>query len=353
MLSLARDGISAYRNWAAFTGLAQPRAEFREEGVLWLPGGDPDWSDREFLRLRQCGIGAMVLDDAQLRERFPALNPCVMRADVETAESHDCRGGGRHLLETEGGYIDPVMAVQDLAEACRLTGVEVRFNAAVDKISVEGGRIVGVVLASGETIAAPCLVNAAGPWCQRLNAAAGVHLPWELVPTRIQMLYLDRPVVIEGRIPVTLDMAGGIYFRTQNRGQQLVVGSVLESDEREAVEDPDQYDLQPTDLFLQEKLHFLHHRIPDLPYRGRIRGYCGLYTVNRDDVHPLVGRTPVEGFWVANGFSGHGFKLAPAIGSMLAQAISGSGGEFDTAIPIDFFATDRAPIELAARSVLA
>ena len=167
------------------------------------------------------------------------------------------------------------------------------------------------------------------------------------------MLYRDRPAELPGDIPVTVDMEGGIYFRTQNRGQQLVVGSVLEEDERETVANPDEFDRDADEDFRLVKLHVLHHRLPQLPQRGKVQGYCGLYTMNRDDVHPVVGPTSVEGFWVANGFSGHGFKLAPAIGSMVAKAITGIGLESDTPIPVSFFAIDREPIELESKSVLA
>ena len=84
-----------------------------------------------------------------------------------------------------------------------------------------------------------------------------------------------------------------------------------------------------------------------------MHGYSGLYTINRSDMHPIVGRTPVEGFYVANGFSGHGFKLAPAIGSLLAQAITGESSTFDTSVSADFLAFDRSPIALASKTVLA
>ena len=68
---------------------------------------------------------------------------------------------------------------------------------------------------------------------------------------------------------------------------------------------------------------------------------------------PIVGPTNVDGFWVANGFSGHGFKLAPAVGSMVAQAVSGTRTDFDTDVPMAFFAVDREPIVLAVKHVLA
>jgi len=84
-----------------------------------------------------------------------------------------------------------------------------------------------------------------------------------------------------------------------------------------------------------------------------VRGYCGLYTTNLQDVHPIVGPTAIDGFWLANGFSGHGFKLAPAIGSMLAQALTGERRDFDTAVPLAFLGVDRQPIGLASKNVLA
>ena len=70
-------------------------------------------------------------------------------------------------------------------------------------------------------------------------------------------------------------------------------------------------------------------------------------------MHPILGPTEIDGFWVANGFSGHGFKLAPAIGSMLAQAVTGETSDFDTEVPLSFLAVDREPIGVASKNVLA
>jgi sarcosine oxidase, subunit beta len=353
MLALARDGIAAYRNWQAFTGIAEPAATFQRDGVLWMPGDDLSWAAREHARMARQGIATEVLDAAELAVRFPALSPCTCGVDAEDATEHDCTDSGSYLLETDGGYIDPVSAAQDLVAACRTLGVTVQFNAPLADVEVTGGRVTGVTLANGAKLATPVLVNAAGPWCPRLYAAAGIAIGWDLRPTRIQMLYRDRPTALAGAIPVTLDMASGIYFRTQNRGQQLVVGSVLEADEREEVIDPDLFAREADEAFKLAKLHALHHRLPALPYRGQVRSYCGLYTVNRDDVHPIVGATALPGFWVANGFSGHGFKLAPAIGALIARSLTGDQSEFDTDVSADFLAVDRTPIALSSKSVLA
>ncbi|WP_187276467.1 NAD(P)/FAD-dependent oxidoreductase [Parahaliea maris] len=354
MVQLARDGIHAYRHWQAFTGLTSPRARFAQDGVLWMPGADTGWAEREHQRMQRLGVPSAVFGDAELSERYPAFSSCTRAPDVDTGAEHACRGGGRYFLETEGGYMDPVACADDLLEACRLAGVEVRFGAGVTDIQQTGGAVTGLRLADGESITAPCVVNAAGPWCNQLIAAAGLELPWRLTPTRIQVLYLDRPEELPGHIPVTVDMAAGIYFRCQNRGQQLVVGSVLESDEQERVSEPDHFNRSADDDFTHAKLHALHHRLPALPYRGPIRGYCGLYTVNEQDVHPLLGPTALKGFYLANGFSGHGFKLAPAIGAMLARQITGdSCPDFDTAVDPRLFRVDREPIRVDSKSVLA
>jgi len=353
MLQLASDGISAYRNWPAYTRLQRPRAAFQNDGVLWMPGSNTAWADVEHARLQRFGIASAVLDDDELKARFPALSSCTIAPDTVTGEPHECRGGGRHLLELDGGYMDPTGAMQDLVEACRANGVGVSFRSEVTGILQRGGRIGGVQLSNGDSIATPLLVNAAGPWCRRLHEAAGLALRWDLRPTRIQVLYRDYPLDSLGRIPVTVDMEGGIYFRTNNQGQQLIVSSVLEEDEREAVANPDEFDRHADEDFRLVKFHVLDHRLPGLPQHGRVQSYCGLYTVNRDDVHPIVGPTELEGFWVANGFSGHGFKLAPAIGSMVARAITGDVLETDTSIPMSFFSVDREPIVLASKSVLA
>jgi len=353
MLQLAIDGIGAYRHWAEFTGLESPRASYHEDGVLWLPGTDLGWAEKEHRRLQAAGVKTELLNDAELHHRFPGFSDCVLVPDVTTGESHECRSGGSHLLESQGGYFDPVNAAEDLLQACRGAGVDVFLSSRVQEIATQGGRISGVLLDSGTRLATPLLINATGPWCRELFEMVNLEVPWELVPTRIQVLYLDRPAELVGHIPVCVDMQGGLYFRSQNRGQQLVVGSILEEDEREAVPDPDHFNRDPDDEFLQRALHLLHHRLPALPYRGKVRGYCGLYTVNREDVHPILGPTAVEGFWVANGFSGHGFKLAPAIGSLFARQLTGVSCDFDSSVALDYFGIDRAPINVDSKSVLA
>lgn len=353
MVRLAKDGVNAYRYWPEFLGIDDPVAVYHRIGVLWMADGRNDWPDKEVERLGGLGVRAVALDDDDVTQRFPALNPCSMEPDLTSAQPHECGAGGRHLLETDGGYFDPVDALQDLVRAARRKGVDIRFRSQVIGVDIEGGRIAGVSLNVGGRIACGAIINAAGPWCMDVHALAGLDCPWPLEPTRIQIVHVDRPADMKGDIPVCVDLAGGIYFRPQNRGQQIIIGSVREEDERESVDNPDDFARYADDDFIQARLHAFQHKIPAYSYRGGVAGYSGLYTVNRADVHPIVGRTPLAGFYVANGFSGHGFKLAPAIGSLLAQEIVGAGGGFDTVVGRAFLAFDRDPIKLPSKNVLA
>jgi sarcosine oxidase subunit beta len=352
MVRLARDGIEAYRRWSGFLGLKDVRAEYHGLGVLWFGDGSNGWAETEAHRLANECIRTVVLSDQEVTERYPALNPCLLPPDLKEGAPHECLYGGSHLLEIDGGYVDPVSALQDLIEAARGRSVDVRFQCEVVDVHIDGDRVSAVTLSNGQKINCGALVCATGPWCRSLLARVGLQDHWPLDPTRIQMVHIDRPQSVIGDIPVCADAVGGIYFRTQNRGQQILVGSVLSEDEEESA-DPDNYAKYVDDDFARLKLHALQHRIPGLSYSAAVHGYSGLYTINRRDMHPVVGRTPVEGFYVANGCSGHGFKLAPAIGSLLAQAITGESDDFDTSVSPGFLAFDRLPIALASKTVLA
>ena len=355
-ITVARDGLRAHRNWASYTGLDEPRARFHHTGVLWMMNETPEAVETGRSRMAGLGIGAEVLDAAGVRKRFPALSTCNEPFDLTGESEHTCIDHDTFLFETESGFFDPVSAAQDLLEAVRKAGVDVRFRTPVTKIRTSGGKVDGVDLSDGTSIDAGVVVNAAGPWASRLAAMADFsYQPWTIRPIRAQVIYREWPTdVVPGPIPVVADSSGGIYFRPEAGGQQILVGSILEEDEQEVVTDPDVFNGNIDASYRDVKIHALHHRIPSLPYRGQITGVSGMYTMNVEDVHAVVGPTSLEGFIVANGFSGHGFKESPSIGSMVARHITGAEiDEWDTTAPMEFFSIDRAPIKLDHKAVLA
>lgn len=352
VIRIARGGLLAFRNWQDFTGLAQPRARLHEIGVLWMTGEDRPRAEAERDRLRGEGVDAVVLDASALRDRFPALSACGVPFDLTGETEHHCRDHDSFILEDEGGYFDPVAACSDLVDATRARGVDVRFRSPVTEVTRDGDRVTGVGLADGTIISAGTVVNAAGPWCNRVNALAGLELSWELVPTRVQVMYRELPPEVPRPIPVVADSVSGIYFRPESADQQLVVGSVLEEDEREEA-DPDTYHTGADRAFLDTKIHSLHHRLPDLPHRGLLSGIAGLYTVNRVDVHPVIGPTALDGYAVINGFSGHGFKESLMCAGLLAGWLTGETMADDADVPLEFFSVDREPLVVRDKNVLA
>ena len=352
VVRLAFHGQEAYGNWAEFTGLDEPRSALHRIGVLWMMGESKETVSEGADKLTGQGVKAEAIGPEDVTELFPALSTCEVPFDLTGEVEHVCSPGEAFLYESLGGYVDPVGANQDLIEATRRLGGSVEFNTRVTGVLRVNGQVTGVVLSDGTEISAGLVVNAAGPWCNQLNAMAGADLRWTLTPTRIQTVYRSWPSDL-GPLPVGADSTTGIYFRPETGGQQVLVGSVLAEDEEEIVDDPDDYKRVPDAGFTEMKLAAFHHRVPGLEARGGVSGVAGLYTINREDVHPVVGPSGADGLWVANGFSGHGFKLAPAIGSMVAQAFTGTSIEFDTDVPIAFLAVDRDPIDVAVKNVLA
>lgn len=348
-IRLARDGIRAYRRWREFTGLDEPRAVMRSPGVLWMLGDDSDAVDGWIERMRRLGVDADRLDAREVRRRFPSLSTCGIPFDLTGAVPHACADHDAYFFEPTGGYFDPVGAAADLHEALVLSGAEFRFRSQVTGVRVGGSGVAGVDLAGGDRIDAPVVVNAAGPWAQQIFDMAGLVLRWDLVPTRVQVVYRAGPV--PGDVPVLADSTTGIYARPEG-GAQILFGSIRDEDERERV-DPDDFVRSADAGFRDRMIHALHHRFPLLEHRGAITSVAGVYTVNRDDVHPIIGPTAIEGFVVANGFSGHGFKEAPAVGAIVARLLTGRIDEFDTEADPSFFSIDRSPIHLDDKAVLA
>ena len=156
-----------------------------------------------------------------------------------------------------------------------------------------------------------------------LNETVGVKNSTTSLPTRIQVGHKYIPDEYCS-LPFVADGWGdsGIYFMPRSGNNQLVFGSVAHRFESEIV-DPDDYNDALDPDVKQDYLNCLFHRLPGLETSGEIVGFSSMYTVNQDDVHPVIGESNVPGLWACNGFSGHGFKLAPAVGSLVAQQITG------------------------------
>mmetsp|Transcript_40412 Transcript_40412/g.49007 ORF Transcript_40412/g.49007 Transcript_40412/m.49007 type:complete len:448 (+) Transcript_40412:103-1446(+) len=347
-MQVALDGIDAYKNWSAYTGNDKSTTTFTPTGALWMLGYDKCKNEAMAKRLLDHGVHSTVLDEDDFKKRFPLFSTEPFPEFNEEGDLLEKDYGTFSALHEEGpGHVDSNAALDDSLEMCQRMGVNVKFNSKVDEFIVEGDKATGVKMADGSTINAGLVINAAGPWCNKLSGRAGLDFPITVNPTRIHVGhkwidgdYLDMPFVADGW------GGSGIYFMPRRNNKQLVFGSVAHRFESEVV-DPDDYDTSLDPDFKQDYLNCLHHRLPGLPVGGEIVGFSHMYSVAEQDVHPIIGPTKIDNLWVCNGFSGHGFKLAPAIGSMVAQKITGLKLDtWETDVDVKFFDPYRKPLTM-------
>jgi glycine/D-amino acid oxidase-like deaminating enzyme len=170
---------------------------------------------------------------------------------------------------------------------------------------------------------------------------AGVSLPLETRPLRREVHVLANPLHGEpggGSLPVVGDLDGGIYFRPEAGGRDLVVGSTdPECDPKDFVVDPDDFGDHITDLYRERHCLRLMQRFPAVRL-GPPRGVAALYDVTVRDWYPIADRTDLPGYYVCIGTSGSSFKTAPVLGLLMAEMIAQVEGGRDT---------DRDPLRLA------
>jgi sarcosine oxidase subunit beta len=169
-------------------------------------------------------------------------------------------------------------------------------------------------LASGELIEADQLVVAAGPWSVGLVAPLGIDLP--IRAQRAQILLVDPGPPVEP-IPVLSDLVMLQYVRSEGRNALLVGNSDHIQPEWA---DPDEYADRADDEYLEVAIPKFEHRFPKWQECRLSSSYAGCYDVT-PDYNPIIGSSPVEGLYVCAGFSGHGYKISPSVGELVADLL--------------------------------
>jgi glycine/D-amino acid oxidase-like deaminating enzyme len=291
---------------------------------------------------RALGARAEVIDAARLKEVAPGLRA----DDVECA-----------AWEPNGGYGDGAVVAGDLLAAARARGVQYRPHSPVASLLTDGGRVIGVELAGsgsgtgggraasgadrdgadrggiaasgagrsgGDREYAGTVVLAAGVWAPPLLQTAGVVLPIETELHRVAVLAHGAG---QGAPVACIDSTTQTYFRPEAGGSMTLVGAF--AGQRGA--DPDAV-AAAADEDLAPLVQAASRRVPALEDAGIVRGVTGVYDMT-PDARPLLGRLPgLGGLIVAAGFSGMGFKIAPAVGEGIAGLIAGApAGSVDLA----------------------
>ena len=259
--------------------------------------------------------GALALQQA-LGIRAELLEP----GDASRVEPRiDAAGLGALLYEPESGYGDPTGVTLGYAEAARRRGAVIEQGVEVTAILRTESRITGVETAAGDRVEAPVVVNAAGLWSRSVARLANVDLP--IVVGRHPVFIIERDQAFGPPHLVYLDLANGSYVRPET-GNLTLTGS-LTDDETEHPMDPE---LLGSEAGFEEAAAVLERTgraVPRLAEARYRQGYAGAFDITPDWM-PILDESPLGGFWIAAGMSGHGFKLSPAVGELVAALITGA-----------------------------
>ena len=299
LVRMAMEASDIFHNFADAIG-GDPR--FSETGrVLMFPDRD------------EPAVRANVEMNRELGVNIETLTPTEVSGLVPQVSTEDIVIG---TYEPESGYADPVATTYAYADRARDHGAEILTQTPVKGLATSGGRITGVETSSG-TIETSTVVAAVGPWCHQLGATVGESLP--VTPIRVQMVHLRRPPALESLNTNIIDYTTGAYFRVDSGYGTLVGGEALE--DLTEVANPDAFGLNADHNTITRYWERAKLRFPDFAAATCRGGYGSLYDMTPDG-NPILDRSQtVEGLYWAVGFSGHGFKLSPVVGRMVAELV--------------------------------
>lgn len=275
----------------------RPDAGFRQQGNLFLVDEEGRAEAQGGLALQQ-SLGCRVkwFNPEQVAQIYPLYN------------LSGCVGGTYSPLD---GTMDPNALLMAYKKKAISLGAHF-IDAEVTGLLRNENRLTGVALAAGKQLSAGNVVNAAGAWAPILAQTVGVDLPVQ--PVKRQVFVFESNARPEGALPA-LFFPSGLYL-IHEHGGQFMCGKSL-------ADDPVGFEFGwNRDLFSERLWPELVTYFPGFDRLKVSSGWAGLYAVNTLDGNAILGEWPgLEGFYLANGFSGHGFQQCHAVGRYLAELI--------------------------------
>ncbi len=270
--------------------------EYDPAGYLWIA-----YSESQLAQLtknvelqNQLGTyGSTMLDVQQIQEVAPWLNT---------------KGMLGASFNPEDGHVNPHTLCFAYADAAKALGVDIQKQTTVTGIIMKNGKAAGVHTDKGDW-ESDAVVCCAGPWSVELGREIGLDIP--IVPERHQIL-ITEPVE-RMKHPMTLCLDDGSYWKQCPNGTfMLGVG-------REEVKDTSYYASWD---YLDAAVERIIPKMPVLSGIRVVRQWTGPYD-NTPDLQAIVGPTPVEGFYINCGWSGHGLQFGPSVGRIMAEFVNG------------------------------
>ena len=287
----------------------RPDPAFRQQGNLFvLDEATRDESHEGFLLQQSLGCEVDWLMPENVQKYYPLYN------------LKDCVAG---TFGPHDGTMSPLAVLLGYKKKAIALGAKF-IQAEATEILKHGKAVTGVQLASGEILSSNAVMNAAGAWAARLANTVDVELP--IAPTKRQVTIVETHFHSEKILPA-LFLPSGLYIIHEGEGLFMCGKSLSD--------DPITYD-----DFRWERKKFeeviwpeLVEYIPEFDRLKILRGWAGLYEVNTLDGNAILGEWPqLKGFFIANGFSGHGFQQCHAVGRYIAELILGKFPALDLSI---------------------
>ncbi len=292
---LSWESLDTWRNWSDVVGHGD---------AGWTLTGFMAFSSPEYATTfesniemqKSCGVNVSLIS----REEALEIAPSFVVGDDETV-----------AYEPESGYGDPSGSAIGWVTAARALGAQAELEKKVMGINVVNDRVESVVV-DGETIICGNAIVATGPWSAKFMMEQGIDLP--LKATRHEVFILKRNLESIPFHPGGADMANLTYFRPEAADLTLVGNGNVVHDA-----DPDNYRSGASMDYLYDVWSRLSARIPAIEDAEYTHGYAGLYTETPDS-HPIMDAVDgIDGMYICTGFSGHGYKLSPAVGTAMAE----------------------------------
>ena len=239
------------------------------------------------------GVSTQLLSGDEVRARLP-----LMKFD-------DAMVG---TFNPKDGTVDPNSVVMGYISAAQKMGVKAFTGAEVVGVSLRGDNVEEVQTTLG-TIKTRMILNAAGPWAGQIGQMAGINIP--VIPLRRQMFTTSPLKEVPSDFPFVIDFARSLYFHREGEG--LLIGMSNQNEQPGTDQSVDEdFELVNLDAAIE--------RMPLVEKAQRASHWAGLYEVT-PDAHPIFGGTPVNGFYLCTGFSGHGFMHGPISGKLMSEFI--------------------------------
>lgn len=305
---LARVAKEAVAFFGDFEGLTGGEAGFRRTGALFLhPPEDSQTLIESAAQLNRIGTKVEVLTANEIGERFPQLSP---------------DGIAHAAWEPDAGYADPAGTTTGLLSAARSKGVVSRNGVEVTAIKPgASGGASSLQLSDGTRVSAAKVLIAAGPWSKALAAQVGADLP----------LRVERHIVVTCAwgaaepIPfVFADLPNSYYCKPEGT-TQFLLGPLHE----EPAVDADNFDETVSEPEVASLSDAMIGRVPTMVEAQPRGGWASLYDVS-PDWQPVIGEI-ADSVFIDAGTSGHGFKLAPALGRHVAELVVGESSDGEIA----------------------